>query len=349
MLRNSLLACLLVVAGCGEPQAKRRTFVFEGPTMGTVYQVKVVREALPEARRKQLEETIRGELDTVNGLMSTYLDDSELTRFNRHSETAPFAVSEATGRVFQAAQEVSRVSGGALDVTIGPLVNAWGFGPGSDVPDRPPPEMSDEEIAVLRGRIGFEKLELSEEPWAIRKAQGDLYCDLSALAKGYAVDRMTEALAALGETDVMAEIGGEVRALGANDRGQAWRIGIERPQFTRGAVQRIVPLDSAALATSGDYRNYREFDGERVSHIMDPRTGRPIRHRLASVSVVHETCMMADAWSTALMVMGLDEGHELAEREGLAALFLVREGDGFREVATPAFDELAGESLESSR
>ncbi len=160
------------------------------------------------------------------------------------------------------------------------------------------------------------------------------------MAKGYAVDRVAEALAALGEASFMVEVGGEVRARGVNERGRMWRIGIERPQLARGAVQRVVPLAARALATSGDYRNYREVDGERVSHIMDPRTGRPIGHRLASVSVVHPRCAAADGWATALMVLGPAAGLETAEREGLAALFLVRDGGRYREIATPAFEEL---------
>ena len=309
--------------------------------MGTSYQVKVVRGELPQARRGELQEAIDAELDRVDRAMSTYREDSELSRFNRYAGTEPFELSEGTWEVFRAALEVSRLSGGALDVTVGPLVNAWGFGPGRDMEPRAAP-ISDDEIAMLRERIGYEKLELLDDPEAVRKTRGDLYCDLSAVAKGYAVDRVAEALAGLGERDFMVEVGGEVRAHGANERGGPWRIGIERPQLTRGAVQRVVPLANAALATSGDYRNYREIGGERFSHVMDPRTGRPIRHRLVSVSVAHPSCMIADAWATALLVLGEDEGPETAARLDLAALFLVRDGDGHQEVASPAFEEFAG-------
>ncbi|MCP4661996.1 MAG: FAD:protein FMN transferase, partial [bacterium] len=181
---------------------------------------------------------------------------------------------------------------------------------------------------------------LDPEANLLRKKEGDLVCDLSGIAKGYAVDRVAEAIAARGMSDTMVEVGGEVRAAGRNRAGRIWRIGIERPQLLRGSVQRVVALDGLALATSGDYRNYREHEGLRFSHIIDPRTGRPIRHRLASVSVVYPRCMMADALATGLMVMGPVEGWELALRQKLAALFLVREGDGFRERATPAFEEL---------
>lgn len=326
---------LALLAACAAPAPERRAFVFEGATMGTVYQVKVARRDLPEARRADLHAAIRGELDRVDALMSTYREDSELSRFNRHAETTPFPLSDATWEVLAAALEVSRLSGGALDVTVGPLVDAWGFGPGAE---RAAPSAA--EVAAIRERVGYDKLDLLEAPRAVRKTRSDVVCDLSAVAKGYAVDRVAEALEALGESDFMVEVGGEVRAAGLNDRGQIWRIGVERPQMARGAVQRIVPLDGAALATSGDYRNFREIDGERISHIMDPRTGRPVGHRLASVSVVHPRCAVADAWATALVVLGPEEGYETAAREDLAVLFLIREDDGFRELATPAFDRL---------
>lgn len=306
--------------------------------MGTLYQVKVARGELSGERRRELDEAIRAELDAVDAAMSTYREDSELSRFNRYAGPAPFELSDATWEVLQAALEVSRHSEGALDPTVGPLVDAWGFGPGGAPPDDSP--IPEGELAVLLERIGYRKLELLEEPRAVRKARADLHCDLSAVAKGYAVDRVAEALERLGEEDFMAEVGGEVRALGTNERGEPWRIGIERPQPGRGAVQRIVPLDAMSLATSGDYRNYREVGGERVSHILDPRTGRPIRHLLVSVSVAHPSCTMADAWATALMVLGEREGPETAERLDLAAFFLVRDGDGHRELATPAFEEL---------
>jgi thiamine biosynthesis lipoprotein len=337
-------ALVLLFTACAASEPERRAFVFEGPTMGTVYQVKVARRDLPESRRAELEAAIRRELESVDAVMSTYREDSELSRFNHHAETTPFPLSDATWEVLATALEVSRLSGGALDVTVGPLVDAWGFGPGPE-----PAAPSAAELAAILERVGYDKIELTGDPRAVRKTRADVRCDLSAVAKGYAVDRVAETLAALGESDFMVEVGGEVRAAGRNDRGQVWRIGVERPQMARGTVargtvQRIVPLGGAALATSGDYRNYREVDGERISHLMDPRTGRPVGHRLASVSVVHPRCAVADAWATALIVLGPDEGFEVAAREGLAVLFLVREDGGFHELATPAFERDATEN-----
>ncbi len=342
-----MLLVLSLTAACGRETAGPggETYAFRGATMGTYYSVKVAAVGLSEERLGEIQAMIEGELEDVNARMSTWIEGSELSRFNRHSETSPFSVSPATFRVVQAALEVGRLSGGAYDVTVGPLVDAWGFGAAGEHP-----EPAEEEIRQLLERVGYDKLELVPAETALRKQRGDLSCDLSSIAKGYAVDRVFEALASAGFADVWVEVGGEVRAAGRNAAGRVWRLGIERPQLEPGTLQRIVPLDGAAVATSGDYRNYREVDGARISHIIDPRNGLPIRHKLASVSVVHAECMMADALATALMVLRPEEGQELARRENLAVLFLVRDGDGFREIMTPAFEALiAGEPLPTER
>ncbi len=340
-LRHILpLAGLLAwTAGCAAPPAsdERPVHLFEGSTMGTYFRVKVVAAGLADERRQVLAAAIEEELQGVNERMSTYLPDSELSRFNRHRATTPFELSRSTFEVFEAAQAASRRTGGAFDVTVGPLVDAWGFGPGAGEPPEPDPAT----IRRTLERIGFDHLELGTAARTVRKTRGDLTCDLSGIAKGYAVDRVAERLAELGAADVWVEVGGEVRAAGTNARGQAWRLGIERPQLLPGALQRIVPLADLAVATSGDYRNYREIGGERFSHLIDPRSGWPIRHRLASVSVFHPQCMVADALATALMVMGAEEGYELALAEDLPVFFLVRDGEGFVERGTPAFWELA--------
>ncbi len=312
--------------------------------MGTYYTVKVAVGALPENRLAEIQAIIEGELEDVNAKMSTYIEDSELSRFNRYRETTPFPVSAAIIEVVSVALEIARLTGGAYDITIGPLVNAWGFGAGSNLLD-----LSDDEILRLTDSVGYTKLEIDHDASALRKLHSDLYCDLSSIAKGYAVDRVAEALVAAGLSNVWVEIGGEVRAAGKNAEGVAWRLGIERPEPEPGAsvsntyvrsLQRILPLGDAAVATSGDYRNYRERDGQQISHIIDPRSGLPVGHRLASVSVVHERCMVADALATALMVLGTKEGMELALREDLAVLFIVRDGDGFSEIMTPGFEQL---------
>lgn len=313
------------------------TVVLSGQTMGTTYVVKVVLPGGVSYDNKYLTDLIQKPLDEVNARMSTFREDSELSRFNQFLDTTPFAVSKETAEVFAMAQRVSQASDGAFDVTGGPLVNAWGFGP----PGRATQTPTEEELERLRRRVGYRLLEVNAEEGALRKARPDIYCDLSAIAKGYGVDKVAEALERAGFTDYMVEIGGEVRARGLNPTGQPWRIAIEKPvPYVRGEIDTVVPLRDCSLATSGDYRNFYEENGKRLSHTIDPGTGRPITHQLASVSVIHKECAMADAYATAIMVLGPEEGLAFAEREGLAAVFLVHAGQGgFTRTATLHFEE----------
>ncbi|MFQ5792215.1 MAG: FAD:protein FMN transferase [Acidobacteriota bacterium] len=328
-----------VVAACRQVDGGLQTYSFQGPTMGTRYTIKIVAEDLAEERQEELSRRIGQELALVDRKMSHYRKDSELSRFNRWQQTTPFSVSPETFAVFEHAQELSSLTGGALDVTVAPLVNAWGFGP-EKRSDEPP---SDEHIRRLLARVGYTALELDRTQYNLRKKNPRLECDLSAIAKGYAVDRVAEALEAKGISDYMVEVGGEVRTGGYNAAGKPWRIAVERPVAGDGSFQRIVSLSGLSMATSGDYRNYYEVDGVRISHEIDPRTGFPIRHRTASVSVVEPDCVRADGWATALLVLGVEAGDALARKHDLAALFLVREDDGgFREHATPAFERLIG-------
>jgi thiamine biosynthesis lipoprotein len=287
---------------------------------------------LDAARRDAARRAAAAALAEVDDLMTTYRD-SEVTRFNAWRDTAPFAVSTPTAEVARLALRLAAQTGGALDVTVAPLVSALGFGPAA-----PGPLPADETLARLLAATGWEHLAVDPADRLV-KARPDLEIDLSAVAKGYAVDRAGEALEALGLGDYMVEVGGEVRARGRNPSGEPWRIGIERPDAVQRVVQRVLPLRDLALATSGDYRNYREVDGRRVSHIVDPRSGRSIGHRVASATVVHPDCATADGLATAMMVLG-EEGMALADRNGWAVLLLVREGDGFREVASAAFRRL---------
>jgi thiamine biosynthesis lipoprotein len=167
-------------------------------------------------------------------------------------------------------------------------------------------------------------------------------CDLSSIVPGYAADRLSRELTDRGFTDFLVDVGGEVLARGRNKAGAPWQVAIERPQLHGDAIQRLVPISNLAITTAGDYRKYREVDGQRVAHILDPRTGRPLTHRLASVTVIDELAVRADAFDTALMVLGTDEGLALATKLNLAALFIERAGDGFSERATPRFDAIAG-------
>lgn len=304
--------------------------------MGTYYRVKVILPSggdLAPDRRAGLTALIEGELDKVNRLMSTYVDDSEVSLFNDHRSTEPFAVSEETFVVIGEAIELGQLTQGALDITVGPLVDAYGFGP-----DGALPEVAESELRRLRARVGLHHLRLDAGVRTVAKDRSGVEIDLSSIAKGRAIDLVTEKLVSEGYSDLMVEVGGEIRVAGRNVLGKPWRLGIERPQASRGGVQRVIELESGALATSGDYRNFRMIDGERVSHIIDPRTGRPISHWLASASVVQPTCARADGLATAFMVLGTETAWKLAKENDIPALLLVRDGDGFIERATPAFE-----------
>lgn len=322
---------------------------FSGTAMGTTWEVKVASDALGPDAQRRVAAAIERSLADVEDRMSTWDADSELSRFNRSTSTEPTALSSSTLEVLGVAETVARLSGGAFDVTVGPLVDAWGFGAGE--PDATPPGA--ERIAAMRAFVGHHHLQLDAAAGTVRKAHPRTRVDLSAIAKGYGVDRVAEALEALGHRAYLVEVGGELRAAGRKLDGEPWRVAIEQPDSALRAIHRVIALEDLAMATSGDYRNYYERDGERISHTLDPREGRPIRHGLASVTVLHENAMWADAWATALNVLGPEEGYALAVERGLAAYFIERENEreetgGFATRATPAFAPLLeGESSDS--
>lgn len=324
-------------AGASGAAVEEDVLLLEGETMGTRFSVKVVGSVEADAQQAILD-AVQTELARVDEQMSTWRDDSELSRFNRHQDGTPFTVSPETRAVVEAAAAIWKASDGAFDPTVGPLVRAWGFGGG----DRPESVLDDSEIEALLAHAGMQRIAVGPDV-ALTKTDAATELDLSAIAKGWGVDRVHGAVTALGHRDVMVEIGGEVRVSGRNARGERWRLGVERPDAQRGTVQQVVLLDDEAMATSGDYRNYVERDGTRWSHTIDPRTGRPITHGLASVTVLAADCMTADAWATALNVLGPEVGLAVADAEGLKAYFLVRTGDGFeprRSAALAASDRL---------
>ena len=298
---------------------------FTGETMGTTYMVKVAVPSKKKPDSKVIASTIESTLGSVNASMSTYVADSELSTFNKMKSTDPIPASDGLVFVLTEALAISQGSVGAFDPTIGPLVNAWGFGPQKNTTPPTPAE-----IASLKHQIGYKKLSVDEEKKSVRKAIPGLYVDLSAIAKGYGVDQVSLELRRLGLVDHLVEIGGEVRSQGKNQRRVPWRLAIQRPVAEPGEIHQnvIISLGTAAMATSGDYRNYYEANGQRVSHTIDPRTGRPIKHTLASVTVIAETCTQADGWATALNVLGPNQGYALAEKMGMKAFFLVRNGNG---------------------
>lgn len=334
--RSFLVAAALTVSAC-RSQAPPETTRFEGETMGTTYLVQVS-ESLSESDRIALSRVIQETLEEVNRAMSTYLAESEVSRFNRAPVGDSVPLSEHSFRVFGEASRITELTGGAFDVTVAPLVRLWGFGAGASDRVQVP---SDESIAAARAVVGASHIRLGDDPPSVTKDAEGVECDLSAIAKGYAVDMVAELLSRRGSRDYMVEVGGEVRTMGKNAAGEAWRIGIEKPLPGVRELQRTLPLSGLSLATSGDYRNFYEHDGQLYSHLIDPRKGRPVSHRLASVSVVDHTCMRADALASGLLVLGPEEGFELAVREDLAVLFLIRTEDGtIEELPTPSFEAL---------
>jgi len=305
--------------------------------MGTTWEVVVPR--LPRGvTRGQVQGAIDTVLDEVNQHLSGWDATSELARFNAAEATDWIPASAMLVEAVVQAQGVSRASGGAFDVTVAPLVRAWGFGAGAGVDAGVP---APAEIERLRAVVGYGKLQLRLQPPALRKSAPALRVDLDGIAPGLAVDRIATRLEALAIHDYLIELGGEVRARGRSSAGRPWRIAIEAPVPGERRAYAVVELDGAGASTSGDYRDFRESDGRRISHTIDPRTGAPVAHRLALVTVVHESVTAADAWSTALMVLGPEEGLALARRLELAALFIERGPAGeWIESSTPAFARL---------
>lgn len=321
--------CFGALAGCEQPAEVYR---LSGQTMGTTWHITLTVPAGLDVQERQLLAGIDKVLETVNASMSTYREDSEISRFNASPVEQDFQMSPGFYQVLSAAMAVGLQSNGAYDVTVGPLVNLWGFGP-SGMVEAPP---SAKAIAKQMKRVGQDHLRLDGENYLLRKS-ADVYLDFSSIAKGHAVDEVARWLAGEGVLDYLVEIGGEMRVSGLSPRGDAWRIAIEQPDIGQFDIARAISLDNAAVATSGDYRNYFEADGVRYSHSIDPRTGYPVAHELVSVTVVHPSAMMADAWATALTVLGAEQAWLVAQAQGLAVYLIQRDGEGFSSRHTGAF------------
>ncbi len=307
--------------------------------MGTFYSVKIVKKSsgLKPGEHKNIQEGIEKTLQKINSQMSVFLETSEISQFNRLNSSDWFLVSESLAEVLQSAIRVSEKSDGYFDITVGTLVNLWGFGPEYQKQEVP----AEEAIIEAREKTGFQNIEIRMNPARIRKANPLLNCDLSAIAKGFGVDEVGDYLDSQKIPDYLVEIGGEIRARGQSHLNRSWRIGIFSPGKSVG-IQKVVALQEEfglSLATSGDYRNYFEKDGIRYSHTINPRTGKPITHKLASVSVIHKECMLADAFATAINVMGPEKGFKLAEKEKLPVLMIIKTPKGFVEKMTFQFKE----------
>lgn len=326
------LVLLMSITGCfpNNDHAVKQELLLQGQTMGTTYNIKVV--VNPEITNVKLLHTdIDAALVAVNQSMSTYIPDSELSLFNKSDGKTPIVISEGLRKVLAEAIRLGQLSQGKLDVTVGPLVNLWGFGPEYRVERKPTPE----EQAKASARIGLENIILEGDQ--LSKKLPSLYIDLSTIAKGYGVDVIADLVEANGINDYLIEIGGEMRLKGFKANGTLWHVAVEKPVTLDRSVQQVIVPKNNAVATSGDYRNYIEIDGHRYSHIIDPDTAMPIDHKLVSVTVIHPSSMTADGLSTTLMVMGEKQGVAFANEHNLAAMFIVKTEHGFDEINSKLF------------
>ncbi|MBL4885758.1 MAG: FAD:protein FMN transferase [Planctomycetaceae bacterium] len=307
--------------GC-QKQKPSDEIQLRGQTMGTFYQVTLASSEKcnqPEELKQHVEDL----LEQINLQMSTYLPDSEISKFNDSQSTDWFEVSSDFANVAFESLEIAQQTGGAFDPTIGPLVNLWHFGPDQSTQSLP----SEKTIEQAREVVGYQKLHVRLDPPAIKKEIPQLHLDLSAIAKGYAVDQVAHLVAKQGYKNYLVNIGGEVVAHGEKNSQFPWRLGIEKPLEDRREIAELVALQNTAMATSGDYRNFYEIDGQKFSHTIDSKTGRPVTHTLRSVSVIAATCSQADAFATALMVLGPQRAWAFAKEHQLN-IYLIYEQDG---------------------
>lgn len=316
----ALLVFSAALLGCGAGDAPQK---LGGATMGTTWSVTYVESSKAQSS-EQIHEGIASVLTAVNASMSTYQPESEISRFNRMPAGETAAMSLPFSQVLETALQVGGLTNGAYDVTVGPLVDLWGFGSagfGDEIP-------AASAIAHALESVGQNHLEADREQANLTKRR-QLALDFSSLAKGYAVDQVAAHLKSQGISRYLVEVGGEMALAGKSPRGDLWQIAIEEPEPGQRAIAAALRLTDLAVATSGDYRNYFDIDGKRYSHAIDPRTGYPIEHELVSVTVVHESAMAADAWATALIVLGMDAALVLAEAQGLAVYCIARTGGEF--------------------
>ena len=326
----AVLALLPLLACTGEAPV---AITLSGSTMGTQFNVTIVDDSFDRAG---LQDQIVDTLERVEQMLSTYRPESEISHFNRQLSTDWIPVSLPFCDSVEKAQALSDLTAGAFDITVAPLVNLWGFGADGIVAEPPSETMIRQKLAA----VGYARLQTDCTVPALRKGVAELQLDMSAFGKGLAVDWVARALDEAGIVNYLVEVGGELRLRGHSSREQDWAVGIEAPLPDQRKPHAVVRLTDAAMATSGDYRNFFEAGGQRYSHTIDSRTGKPVTHALASVTVVDAVGHRADALATALLVMGPDAGMQLAIDHGLAVLFLVRTDGGIVEQKSPAFGVL---------
>lgn len=331
-LRAGMMAALLLLAGCDNGEQAKPT-VLEGKTMGTWWRVSVVDINTQQAQA--LQQKIQAQLDGDDHLLSTWKNDSALMRFNHATSTAPWPVSAAMADIVTTSLRVGEKTDGAMDITVGPMVNLWGFGP-----DKQPVKTPEQaQIDAAKARTGLAHLMVINRAGEqfLQKDLPDLFVDLSTVGEGYAADHLARLMEQEGIARYLVSVGGALASRGMNAQGQPWRVAIQKPTDRENAAQAVVDINGHGISTSGSYRNYYELDGKRISHIIDPRNGRPIQHALVSVTVIAPTALEADAWDTGLMVLGTEQAKEVVKREGLAVFMIIKQGEGFTTWMSPQF------------
>lgn len=335
--RAALLGACVLFSGCDSattPATPASTAtVLDGKTMGTFWRVSVI--GVDEAKAQALRAKVQAQLDADDRLLSTWKNDSALMRFNHATDTRPWPVSEAMADIVTLSLRIGAKTHGAMDITVGPLVNLWGFGP-----DKQPVATPDAQaIAAAKARTGLQHLQVINQSGRqfLQKDIPDLFVDLSTVGEGYAADHLARLMEQEGISRYLVSVGGALVSRGMNGEGKPWRVAIQKPTDRENAVQAIVDINGHGISTSGSYRNYYELDGKRISHVIDPQTGQPITHKLVSVTVIASTALEADGWDTGLMVLGPEKAQQVVREQGLAVYMIVKEGEGFKTWMSPQF------------
>jgi len=310
-------------------------YKINGFTMGTTYSIKISNYNLSfKPDLKSLKISVDDELKRINEIFSTYIPDSDISKFNSYKKTDWFKTSEELINLVDIALNISKQSDGYYDITVGPLVNLWGFGPKNPMREVPKKSVINDLLKI----VGYKRIKVNKKLNQIRKEIPDIYIDLSSIAKGYGVDKISDLLLKKGFKNFLVEIGGEVKTNGVKSERDDWLVGIASPN-NGFSINKVIKLKNMSMATSGDYRNYFEKNGIRYSHTINPKTGYPIRHKLASVSVVNKSCTLADAYATAIDVMGEEKGMKFANKNKLAVYMILRKNKGFIVTYSECFEE----------
>lgn len=338
MIRKStyLSALLLafMLAGCKESvMPENKAHVLQGKTMGTVWRVSMT--GVDQTRAEKIRTMIEQQLSQDDQELSTWKSDSVLSRFNQYRGTAPQPVSENMADIIIQSLRIGEKTHGAMDITVGPLVNLWGFGP----QQQPVKTPSARQVQIAKSQTGLQHLTVIQKHSGplLQKTLPELYVDLSTVGEGFATDHLARLMEQLGISNYLVSVGGAVLTRGLNAQGKPWRVAIQKPTDRENVVEARVDLQGHGISTAGNYRNYYELEGKRISHIIDPSNGQPITHKLVSATVIATTALEADAWDTGLMVLGPEKARQVALKENLAVYLITKDEQGFRHWMSPQF------------